>query len=410
MLKEIIDAVQLSPEFCASVARVPIEQFQDWMNGRQEVPHFVLPELSALLGVSETELLSRKPTGARSGVALAPAIWFKLRDSRLGDADREFVGLVKRLGLSMAELDRIINTRSSSIWSATAQGACSKIDRAAPPAQQGIEAADRFRTIMEWDHGQTGIGELLRPTLRRKGLVVIESPVPKSSLEGCCFEIGIEEKRPCVFANTFKSTWFRRNEIILHEVCHAIFDIENDQVTLDFSNQPEGADIPEERARAFSQECLVPHSVLMHYSSQLGLHWNRLRVEELAQLAAQIHIEPRLVLRAAYAHALITKELYDLYQSYECASLLRGVSDHALSTREYLQKLATDAPVWMAPNRTTSLGTTRRLRLPSGYVQRVIDATRGGEISEGKAAEMLMMDRYTFAEKFGAMLGEPALA
>ena len=74
-----------------------------------------------------------------------------------------------------------------------------------------------------------------------------------------------------------------------------------------------------------------------------------------------------------------------------------------------MQSLAADMPKWIAGNRTTSLG-TRRLRLPAGYVKQVIDLTNAGEISFGKAAEMWMMDRYTFAERFGDSITEPTFA
>jgi hypothetical protein len=409
MLKEIIEAARLSPEFCANLARVPIEQFREWMDGKKQIPNFAILELSAVLGVSEKDLLSRRPPGPFDGSSVAPAIWFKLRDSRLGDSDREFVGLVRRLGFSMTQLDEIRNARSSSVWSAFAQSVSNEINRSAPPAIQGSEAAARFRSIANLDQGQVGIGELIRPRLRQYGLVVIESPITKSSLEGCCFEIGAEGSlRPCVFANTFKSTWFRRNEIILHEVCHAIFDLANDPVSLDFVEENASPTVSEERARSFSQECFVPRPVLVHYANRLGIKWNNLAVGQLAQLIAETHVEQRLILHAAYGNGLIAEELLDRYSAYDCSSALRKISPHMLTTREFMQSAAADTPKWIARNRTTSLG-TRRLRLPAGYVKQVIDATNSGEISIGKAAEMLMMDRYTFAERFGDSIVEPAL-
>jgi hypothetical protein len=410
MLKEIIEAARLSPEFCATLARVPLEHFREWMDGKKQIPGFAIPELSAVLGVPEKDLLSRKLNRPSDGSNVAPAIWFKLRDKRLGDSDREFVGLVRRLGFSMTQLDDIRNVRSSSVWSAIAQSISNQIDRSSPPALQGREAAARFRSVANLEHGQLGIGELIRPHLRQYGLVVIESPITKSSLEGCCFEIGTEgDKRPCVFANTFKSTWFRRNEVILHEVCQAIFDLANDPVSLDFVNEGEGHTISEERARSFSQECLVPRSVLLHYANQLGIHWNDLTVEQLARLVAETHVEQRVVVRAAYESGFVTDVSRERYYAYDCAPVLRSISSHTWTTREYMQSLAADTPKWIARNRTTSLG-ARRLRLPAGYVKQIIDATNAGEISFGKAAEMCMMDRYTFAERFGNSITEPTFA
>jgi len=233
--------------------------------------------------------------------------------------------LVRRLGFSMTQLDDIRNVRNSSVWSAIAQSVSNQIDRSSPPALQGSEAAARFRSVVKLEQGQVGIGELIRPRLRQAGLVVIESPITKSSLEGCCFEVGTEgDKRPCVFANTFRSTWFRRNETLLHEVCHAVFDLANDPVSLDFVNEGEGQTISEERARNFSQECLVPKSVLVHYANQLGLHWDDLTVEQLARLIAETHVEQGMVIRAAYGNGLIMQSVFRMQSVFSPATRRRS--------------------------------------------------------------------------------------
>jgi Zn-dependent peptidase ImmA (M78 family) len=284
------------------------------------------------------------------------------------------------------------------------------VDRSAPPAVQGRDAAVNFRAAANLEHGKTGIGELIRPRLRQVGAVVIESPVPKSSLEGCCFSIGREgDLRPCVFANTFKSTWFRRNETLLHEVCHAIFDLENDPVSLDFRERPKTAtDLSEVRARAFAQECLVPRTVLVHYTNQFGVQWQCLTPQDTAKLIAAIHVEQTTLLRAAYDGGFISEDQRQKYLAYDCSSALREMSYHAWTTREFLREQAGESPKWIAQNRGTTVG-TRSLRLPAGYVKQVIDTLNIGEISIGKAAELLMMDRYTFAERFGDLI-EPVAA
>jgi hypothetical protein len=411
MLKQIIEATRLSPEFCASLLRVPVEQFQEWMDGKRPIPQFVVPELSTILGVSEKSLLARGPVRGTDGGSLAPAIWFKLRADNLAAADREFVGLVRRLGFFMAQLEAIRGVQSSPAWRAVSQTVLAQVDRSAPPAVQGRDAALGFRAAANLEHGQTGIGELIRPRLRQIGVVVIESPIPKSPLEGCCFSIGPEgSPRPCVFANTFKSTWFRRNEILLHEVCHAIFDLENDPVALDFRDQPgEASALSERRARAFAQETLVPRSVLVHYANQLGLNWQCLTPRQLAQLMASIHVEQETLLRATDEQNFISEDLYSQYMDYNCGSVLRELSFHAWPTRDFLRQQAGESPKWIAENRNTTVG-ARSLRLPSGYVQQVIDTLNTGEISVAKAAELLMMDRYSFAERFGDLIAEPILA
>src|SRR5450432_2655548 len=255
---------------------------------------------------------------------------------------------------------------------------------------QGRDAALRFRAAANLEHGQAGIGEILRPRLRQIGLAVIESPIPKSSLEGCCFAVGTEGNLgPCVFANTFKSTWFRRNEILLHEVCHAVFDLENDPVALDFRDQPEdGSPLSEVRARAFAQEALVPRSVLVHYTNQLGLNWQRLTAQQIAQLMAAVHVEQETLLGAAYESGFISEEQHRQYLEYDCGAVLREISLHAWTTREFVRRQAGESPKWIAENRNTTIG-ARSLRLPAGYVQQVIETLNMGEISIAKAAELL---------------------
>jgi Zn-dependent peptidase ImmA (M78 family) len=215
---------------------------------------------------------------------------------------------------------------------------------------------------------------------------------------------------PCVFANTFKSTWFRRNEVLLHEVCHAIFDLENDAVSLDFKDQPpDTPDLAEVRARAFATEVLVPRSVLVHYANQFGYKWDRLAAELLANLMAAVHAEQQTVVYAAYEGGLITEDLANQYRQYDCASILRSLTSHALDTVTFLRQQAELSPRWIAPNRSTTVG-PRSIRLPAGYVQKVIETFNQGDISLGKAAEMLMMDRQTLTDRFGSLLHEEAAA
>ena len=55
----------------------------------------------------------------------------------------------------------------------------------------------------------------------------------------------------------------------------------------------------------------------------------------------------------------------------------------------------------MASERNTTIP-SRRLRLPSLYVSKIIDAFSTCKISRGKAAEMLMIDNDTFLDRFAS--------
>ena len=113
----------------------------------------------------------------------------------------------------------------------------SQITQDAPIALQARKAAEIFRREFGWEHGNSGIGDLLRPNLRRAGLVIVESPRPGLSDRGLQFSVRSDREVACVFANSYQSTWFRRNAVILHEACHGIFDLEGDPVSIDYKNE-----------------------------------------------------------------------------------------------------------------------------------------------------------------------------
>src|ERR1035438_4658203 len=200
-----------------------------------------------------------------------------------------------------------------------------------------------------------------------------------------------------------RHSWFRRTDGIMHEVGHASFDLESEQISIDYTTDASD-ELKDQRAQAFAQECLVPKSVLVQLANRFGLKWGSISAANLATLVGYSHVEQRLVLRAAYDSELISAEQLEAYGALDCASELRELTTHALSTREYLRKQAVEMPKWIAENRNTDLG-RRSLRLPSLYVGQVIEALNGQQISESKAAEMLMMARDTFVTRFGSLIG-----
>jgi Zn-dependent peptidase ImmA (M78 family) len=400
MLREILEATQLDPSFCAELVRVSPDQFSDWMEQKRPVPGFILPELASILGVPENAINSSRALGEEP-----PAIWFKLRNSKLKDADREFVGFVRKFGYYLGQL-KTLTGRATQYEHVFAQVRKS-IDRSSYPATQGRVAAKSFRESTGLDQGQSGIGDVLRPHLRALGILLIESPLPKSDIDGCCFGLGTgADGAPCIFSNTYKSSWFRRNYVIAHELCHAIFDLDNEQVSLDYKSEysdqygrASTIDISELRAQVFAEECVIPKTVLVALANQIGIHWNALSVENLAFLVAKSHVEQGMVLRAAKRSGLIDEEQFKTYYAYDCAAYVKQFTDHALSTREYLKKMSMESPKWKAENRRASIG-SRTLRLPVGYIQQVLEALKDSHISEGKAAEMLMIDKDVLRQRF----------
>jgi len=209
-----------------------------------------------------------------------------------------------------------------------------------------------------------------------------------------------------VFANSYQTTWFRRNMILLHEVAHAIFDAETAGATLDFYN-PDLNKLAEARADAFAQQVLVPKIVLQHIAQKHGIQWNALSAESLARLVAETHAEQRAVLRSALENELISFQLFEHYSAFDIAATLPSLSHHALSTEEYIRVSGTNATEWKGKRNTTI--PSRTMRLPSSYIKAVTEAFKNGNISRGKAAAMLMIDEDVFQERFGNLAGEEDL-
>jgi Zn-dependent peptidase ImmA (M78 family) len=409
ILKQIIESTKLDAGFFADLLGVPADHFNEWLIGSRPLPRFVLPEISSILGVPAKMLLQSSFGSGKSFAfaALAPAVWYKLRDSKLVAADRELVAMIRKLGFYMNQLAEIRGEKLRR-FEPLFRGIREKVDRALPPAVQGKVAAEAFRSMTDLKHGGVGIGEWLRKTLRALGVIVVESPV-KSSVEGCAFSVGADsDQTTCVFANSYGSTWFRRNAVIMHEIGHVIFDLESEQVSVDYKDETSD-DLKELRAQTFAQECLVPRSVLVQITNRHGLKWSHLSSTEIATLMADSHVEQRLVLKAAYEAELIDADQLEHYSGIDCADELRTLSSHAWNTQEYLRSQPSQMPPWIAKNRNTEFG-RRSLRLPSLYVGQVIEACSANQISEAKAAEMLMIEDSTFRKRFGSLLRRTELA
>ncbi len=188
----------------------------------------------------------------------------------------------------------------------------------------------------------------------------------------------------------------------MHELGHAIFEPFTG-ATLDLTNSVFEEDI-EIRAQSFAQEVLVPREVLLHTAQSLGCKWNALTADSLANLVAATHVEPKTLLNAARDSGFLDAVQVEELKRIDISSQLRNVSDHALSTQEYLEKTGSNDQDWIG-KRTTTL-TARPIRLPIGYVNAVVEAYRNRQISPSKAATYLMVEENEFLQRFGDIYEE----
>jgi len=414
-LQMVLRAAELDNHQCAAALGVNPRVFAEWASGQSRVPESFVPLLSAVLGVAPTVLATPARAIRRLSEAdVTPQIWYKFRGSGLTSTDRDFVLLVRQIGHYLNELEEITEERSLQ-WKTLFQAIRDSIDMQAPLREQGRVAAREFRAATPLGHGALGSGEILRGLLRNLGLLMVEVPLAGSRLEGCNFLVGGAAKaRPCVFANSHRTTWFRRNVVLMHEVAHAIFEYYLG-ASLDYfetkepgSAQDSDAEQPcaarsageiEIRAQAFAQECLLPREVLRHAAQSNGVRWDRLTAEDLARLVASVHVEQSLVLDVAAELEFINGDDLLRARNLDISQHLRNASPHALTTTDYLKKSGKSAEEWLGKRNTTLF--PRATRLPVGYVKRVVEAYKSRQISPAKAARYLMIAEEDLFDRFG---------
>lgn len=406
VLQRILDTAEIDAGACAAALGLNKRIFSDMLAGQREIPPSLLPLAAAVLGVKES-VLSSPPRDARNS-DFVPAIWYKLRSPSLSEVDREYVLSIRQLAYYQHQLEAATDSQSVG-WNSLFEEIRRNTDPQASPTDQGRKAARLFRRSTSLDKGARGIGEVFRGNLRSMGLLVIESVATHSVFEGCSFYVGpADAPRPCLFANSYRTTWFRRNEILMHELAHAIFDLVSDAATLDLTTRPAASadDVQERRANAFAQEMLVPAEVLRHLGQQLGMRWDSGNPLDFAPLAAETHVEQNLLAKALLDAGLISDAQASALSECNMNARLKDLSAHALSTKEFLQRAPVDQ-IFGTKCRTTTAA-PRKLLLPPRYVGAVLEALEAQVISRRKAARMLMIDEYEFEYRFGSE--EPAIA
>ena len=415
MFMSLLNDAGLSPTICAGLLDLDPVRFESWATGQRDLPGFIVPELASVLGVSQETLIQGKATKA-------PAIWYKFRGEQIGDADRELVILVRRLGFYIHQLNSATGFASTK-WETDFAHIRTKLDahKSDSPEIQGEKAADVFRSIVDLGYSRavndeqiSGAGDVIRGIVRSLGILLIEMPLAESSMDGCSFYVGdAGNLTPCVFVNTYRQTWFRRNYVLAHELAHAIFDIDGEAALIDYrapdkktSVEKSEPPLKEARADAFARTLFSSKKVLSVFASKLGLKWDALSTRDLALLVAHSQVELRAVLRSALNCDLINAEQFAQYSKQSLKKELRTLTERVLTPPEFF-KLHPEQAVWSNDLRSTTIP-SRRLRLPVPYIMMVLQAIHNGMISDGKAAEMLMMDYEVFLDRFEPFLPELA--
>ena len=402
MLGEVLKAFDLPPEFWASLVGCSEEQFHEWTSSQRELPLSLARRFSSLTGIDAGTLL-RRPKGNEDPLSLIPPLWLKAREENLSEGARKAIAIAQLVGSKYTEIAELTDSQSDAYKNLFAD-IKTRHDLRSPARKQGESSALAFLSLSGLGTGARGIGEVLRGHLRARGVLVLEMSIVSRDVEGFCLPIGSRAgSRPCLIANGYRATWFRRNFVILHELAHAIFDLDGSGATFDVGADAEAGDslksLAEERANSFAQHVLVPKRMLVNLEST-GLRLLGANKESLAQIVAASHAEQRTIVRAALEYGLIDEAEARRLLDLDIASDLRRVSDHAKDLSSTPPGYVIDQDFRRWKNRETSFP-IEGIRLPIPFVSMVVSAFRDQKISYGKAADLLMATDEELSSQYG---------
>ncbi len=401
MLNDVVQAFDLPPLFWSQLIGCSPRQLQEWRANQREVPYSVAQKLSKAIGVPADAILGRRnvPGGA---AALLPPMWLKAREQGLGEAALKAIAMTRLLAAKYDEALSLLQSSSDS-YRLLLNEISDRVDLQLPAGAQGEAAASAFLDLTGLAQTRSGIGEVFRGALRARGVLILETPISQAHLEGFCVPVGtLSRTRPCLVANSYATTWFRRNYVLVHEFAHAIFDLEAATAIYDIKvpTTPLSVNIAEERADAFARNVLLPKELLVSLENR-GYKLGELTKDSLAHVIAITHAEPRLIATAARLNGMISDE-------EEKRILGLRVSGAELAKRTFhargLASLSPDELIYPEVSRWADRLTTfpiAGLRLPIPFVRLVLTALKQEKVSTSRAAELLMITRDELAERYG---------
>lgn len=405
MLSEVVKALDLPLEFWPSLAACSPKQMEEWLAGQRQLPMSVARRISAAVGVP-VDVLIGSATATGGAERTLPPLWLKAREKNLQRASVTALAVTRLLVSKYDEALSLLEEPPGE-YKQLLNDIRGRVDLQAPPEVQGEVAADAFLKLTGLGQTARPIGEVLRGALRNRGLLVIETPINDKSLEGFCIPVGAGAKaRPCLLANSFTTTWFRRNEVLLHELGHAIFDLEGAFALFDVKTSEEDGEtlssLAEERASSFALHALIPRRLLLTVGSSLG----NATSATVAELIANTHAEQRLIAKAVVKYGLLSLELAERFRAVKVSQqdLIRA-TPHAKGLARLDTDQLADARVREWETRKTTFPISG-VRLPIPFVQVVLRVLEQRKITAAKAAELLMVTTADLSARYGVPLDE----
>lgn len=403
MLAEVLKTFDLPAGFWASLVGCSEEQLHEWISNQRELPLSLAKQFSRITGVDPGVFARTHKGNEDDPRTLIPPLWLKAREEELSESARKAIATAQLVGSKYSEIAELTNLQTDA-YKGLFTDIKNSHDLRAPARKQGESSALAFLNLSGLGTGAHGIGEVLRGFLRARGILVLEMSIAGKDVEGFCLPIGSRVgSRPCLIANGYRTTWFRRNFVILHELAHAIFDLDGSGATFDVGPDTEADNsskrLAEHRANSFAQHALVPKRLLVSLESN-GLRFQGAERETLARIVAAAHAEQRTVVKAAREYGLIDASEANRLLALRIASELRRVSDHAKDLTSTAPGYVINQDFVRWQNRRTSFP-VEGIRLPIPFVSMVVSAFRDQKISYGKAADLLMATDEDLSIQYG---------
>jgi Zn-dependent peptidase ImmA (M78 family) len=407
MLADVVRALDVSQDFWSALVGCSPKQLEEWLAGQRDIPLSAARRISKAIGVP-VELIMGKVATKGEADRLIPPLWLKAREQRLGERSLGALAVTRLLVSKYDEALSLVEV-SPDGHRFLLNEIRNHVDLQAPAEKQGQAAAEAFLLATGLGQGARGIGEVFRGALRFRGLLVLETPIHDKTLEGFCVPVGAgAHARPCLLANSFTTTWFRRNEVLLHELAHAIFDLDGATAVFDVASSeavPVSTRIAEERADAFALGALLPRSLLVAVENR-GFPLASLDSSGLAQVIAATHAEQRLIARAAVLYGLLSEDDGERLRQIKISHReLAATTYHAVGLGSVDKEKLVHPQVREWESRKTTFPISG-IRLPIPFVQIVLRALGEKKITVAKAAELLMVTTEDLAERYGVSLEE----
>lgn len=398
-IENLLESLNLTAgDFCELLG-CDRQRLEGWRASGSILPGPEADLLADATGISFEAILS---TGGR--VTPSP-IWQKARPHESDEVSALAAAHARILGARYIAVQALLGSASNQ-FAEIVRGMRESSSVADRPEDQAALASQYFLRKTGLGDGARPVGEVIRGFLRSCGFVVLEIPVRRAGLDGFLTFVnsgGIE--RPLIVANSYRTTWFRRNYVILHEVGH-LLDADPSASIFD-RGIPADSD-SERRADSFALRTLV-HERLLRGLQASGLRIGGADEHELAALVAQTHAEVRHIARAAHLYGMIDeREARNLAEREISKEVLEAATPHgaclsrAAAAHGYVREPR--ARQILAREKRRTEWPIKGLTVPVPFVLAVKDALDRNRITEARAAELLMVSEKQLAKRFGWQL------